>query len=182
MAFDNPARRSFVVEMVPPERHQQRRQPQQRADDLVAGGRSGARRPARVTVGFGWAFLGDGLSYLAVLAGLWMMRTDELRPPPVTPRGRGQVRAGLRYVRSEPELCVPLAMMAVVGTLSYNFQTVFPLFVTRDLDGSDATFTVLFSVVSVGLAGRRAGHAPGAATSACGRVGSPPSPTAWPWR
>ena len=28
-----------------------------------------------------------------------------------------------------------MAMMAVVGTLSYNFQTVFPLFVTRDLDG-----------------------------------------------
>ena len=40
----------------------------------------------------------------------------------------------------------PLVMMAVVGTLSYNFQTVFPLFVTRDLHGNDATFTVLFSV------------------------------------
>jgi MFS family permease len=41
-------------------------------------------------------------------------------------------------------------MMGVIGTLSYNFQTVFPLFVTRDLDGSDATFTALFSVVSIG--------------------------------
>ena len=60
------------------------------------------------------------------------------------------MRAGLRYVRSVPELFVPLVMMAVVGTLSYNFQTVFPLFVTRELHGSDATFTVLFSVVSVG--------------------------------
>ena len=102
------------------------------------------------TVGYGWAFLGDGLSYLAVIAGLWMMRTSELRAAPVTPRGRGQVRAGLRYVRSEPELFVPLAMLAVIGTLSYNFQTVFPLFVTRDLDSSDAVFTALFSVVSVG--------------------------------
>src|SRR5690606_28211938 len=62
----------------------------------------------------------------------------------------GQVRAGLRYVRSVPDLFVPMVMMAVIGTLSYNFQTVFPLFVTRDLSGSDATFTVLFSVVSVG--------------------------------
>jgi MFS family permease len=41
-------------------------------------------------------------------------------------------------------------MMAVVGTLAYNFTTVFPLFVTRSLGGTDTTFTLLFSVVSVG--------------------------------
>jgi MFS family permease len=40
--------------------------------------------------------------------------------------------------------------MAVVGTLSYNFQAVFPLFTTRDLHGTGTTFTILFSVVSVG--------------------------------
>ena len=38
------------------------------------------------TVGYGWCFLVDGLSYLAVIAGLWLMRTAELRPAPVTPR------------------------------------------------------------------------------------------------
>ena len=41
-------------------------------------------------------------------------------------------------------------MMAIVGTLAFNFQTVLPLFVTRDLGGSDITFTLLLSVVSVG--------------------------------
>jgi MFS family permease len=79
-----------------------------------------------------------------------MMRTEELRPAPVTPKAKGQVRAGLRYVRREPALFVPMVMMAVVGTLAYNFPTVFPLFVTRDLGGTDSTFTVLFSVVSIG--------------------------------
>jgi MFS family permease len=78
------------------------------------------------------------------------MRPEELRPAPVAPRGRGQVREALRYVRRVPELFVPMVMMGVIGTLSYNFQTVFPLFVTRDLGGSDATFTMLFSIVSVG--------------------------------
>jgi MFS family permease len=154
MAFDNPARRSFVVEMVPPEQINN-------AVSLNSALMTSSRvvGPALAgllvsTVGFGWAFLADGLSYVAVLGGLWMMRTSELRPSPVATKARGQVRAGLRYVRSVPELFVPLVMMAVIGTLSYNFQTVFPLFVTRDLDGSDATFTVLFSVVSVGsLAG-----------------------------
>ena len=154
MAFDNPARRSFVVEMVPPEQVNN-------AVSLNSALMTSSRviGPALAgllvsTVGYGWAFLGDGLSYIAVLAGLWMMRTSELRPAPVAQRARGQVREGLRYVRSVPELFVPLVMMGVVGTLSYNFQTVFPLFVTRDLDGSDATFTALFSVVSIGsLAG-----------------------------
>ena len=150
MAFDNPARRSFVVEMVPPDQVNN-------AVSLNSALMTSSRviGPALAgllvsTVGYGWAFLGDGLSYIAVLAGLWMMRSSELRPAPVTPKARGQVRAGLRYVRSVPELFVPLVMMAVVGTLSYNFQTVFPLFVTRDLSGSDATFTVLFSVTSMG--------------------------------
>ena len=151
MAFDNPTRRSFVVEMVP-------------QDDInnAVSLNSALMTSSRVvgpalagllvsTVGFGWAFLGDGLSYLAVLAGLWMMRTEELRPAPVTPKAKGQVREGLRYVRSEPELFVPMAMMAVVGTLSYNFQTVFPLFVTRDLGGDRRRRSpLLFSVVSIG--------------------------------
>ena len=52
-----------------------------------------------------------------------------------TPRGKGQVRAGLRYAWSITELRVPLVMMAVIGTLAFNFQTVLPLFATRDLGG-----------------------------------------------
>jgi MFS family permease len=150
IAFDNPARRSFVVEMVP-------------ADDMqnAVSLNSALMTSSRVigpaiagllvtTVGFGWCFLLDGVSYLAVLAALSMMRTEELRPPPVTRRAKRQVRDGLRYVRSVPELWVPLTMMGVVGTLSYNFQTVFPLFATRDLHGTGTTFTLLFSVVSLG--------------------------------
>jgi len=60
------------------------------------------------------------------------------------------VREGLRYARSVPELWIPLVMMAVIGTLAFNFQTVLPLFATRDLGGTDVTFTLLMSVVSAG--------------------------------
>jgi MFS family permease len=89
-----------------------------------------------------------------VLIALWLMDPARIRRAPVTPRGRGQVREGVRYARSVPELWTPLVMMAIVGTLAFNFQTVLPLFTTRDLDGSDVTFTLLMSVVSVGsLAG-----------------------------
>jgi MFS family permease len=150
MAFDNPARRSFVVEMVPEERINN-------AVSLNSALMTGSRviGPALAgllvtTVGFGWCFLLDAFSYLAVIAALWRMNPAELRQAPVTPKGKGQVREGLRYARSVPELWVPLVMMALIGTLAFNFQTVLPLFVTRDLHGSDVTFTWLLSVVSVG--------------------------------
>ncbi|HYF46739.1 MAG TPA: MFS transporter [Acidimicrobiales bacterium] len=150
MAFDNPARRSFVVEMVP--------------DDLVHNAvslNSAMMTSSRVigpalggllitTVGYGWAFLADGSSYVAVLFSLWLMRTEELHPAPATPRGRGQVREGFRYVRRTPVLFVPLVMMAAVGTLAFNFQVTFPLVVTRTFDQSKVMFTILFSVISAG--------------------------------
>jgi predicted MFS family arabinose efflux permease len=103
-----------------------------------------------ITAGFGWCFALDAATYLAVLAALWMMRTNELRLVEVTPRGKGQVRAGLRYVRSVPDLWLPFVMLAVVGTLSYNFTVVFPLFVERTLHGTDASYTLVYALFSVG--------------------------------
>lgn len=149
-AFDNPARRSFVVEMVP--------------DDAVTNAvslNSAMMTGSRVvgpalggllvaTVGFGWAFLADGLSYIAVIAGLRMIDPSQIRTAPVVARGKGQVREGLRYAWSVAELRVPLVMMTIVGTLAFNFSTVLPLFVIRDLGGTDLTFSLLMSVLSVG--------------------------------
>lgn len=149
-AFDNPARRSFVVEMVPEDQITN-------AVSLNSALMTGSRiiGPALggllvATVGFGWAFLLDGVSYLAVLAGLRMIDPSKVRPAPVTPRGKGQVRAGFAYAWSIAELRVPLLMMTVIGTLAFNFQTVLPLFAVRDLDGKAITFSLLMSVVSVG--------------------------------
>lgn len=149
-AFDNPTRRSFVAEMVS-------RDEITNAVSLNSALMTGSRvlGPALAgllvsTVGFGWTFVIDGVSYVAVLAGLLMMRTTELHPSPALERARGQVREGLRYARSVPQLWMPLVMMAVIGTLTFNFQVVVPLFVIKDLDGTDQTFTLLFSVLSLG--------------------------------
>ena len=153
-AFDNPARRAYVVEMVPEANVQN-------AVSLNSALMTGSRvvGPALAgllisTVGYGWAFAADAISYIAVILGLFMMRTRENRPHVVTPRGKGQVREGLRYVRTMPELFVPMVMMAIVGTFAFNFQTVMPLLVKRTLHGTDRTFTLIYSVISIGsLAG-----------------------------
>lgn len=150
LSFDNPARRSFVSEMVP-------RAEIQNAVSLNSAVMTSSRivGPALagllvVTVGFAWCFTVDAVSYLAVLTGLWLMRPGELVQPPATERGRGQVRDGLRYVRRTNDLWIPLVMMAVVGTLTFNFNVVIPLFAERTLGGSDVTYTLLYSVLSVG--------------------------------
>lgn len=150
LAFDNPARRAFVVEMV--------------SDDDVNNAvslNSALMTSARIVgpalagllvtvAGYGWCFTIDAVSYLAVLAAFFKMNPAELRTPPVATRAKAQVRAGLRYVRTVPDLWIPLVMMAVVGTLAFNFQVVLTLFVTRTFHGSIGTFTILFSVTAVG--------------------------------
>ena len=85
-----------------------------------------------------------------MIVGLYMMNPAQLRRSPVAERGKRQVRAGLAYARREPELWIPLVMMAIVGTLAFNFQVVMPLLVQRTFHGGDATFTVLFSIISIG--------------------------------
>jgi len=150
LAFDNPVRRSFVTEMVPEE-------DVANAVTLYSALVNASRifGPALagllvVTLGYGWAFTIDAITYLAVLTALWMMHPNELRRVPVTPRGKGQVREGLRYVRSLPELWIPFVMLGVVGLLSYNFTVVFPLFVIHGLGGSDATYTLVYTAFSAG--------------------------------
>lgn len=153
-AFDNPTRRSFVVEMVS-------ETDVQNAVSINSALMTSSRifGPALAgvliaTVGYGWTFLVDGLSYLAVLYGLWLIDPSKLRSGPVAPRGRGQVRAGLRYLRQVPVLWASMVIMAIVGTLTFNFQVVFPDFVQRTLGGDDTDFALLFSVTSIGsLAG-----------------------------
>ena len=82
------------------------------------------------------------------------MNTDEIVRSESAPQAKGQIREGLRYVRSEIDLYVPLVMTAIIGTFAMNFPVVFPLFVKENLGGTDTMFTILYGVVALGsLAG-----------------------------
>lgn len=150
LAFDNPVRRSFVSEMV-------------RKEDLPNAvvlnstivNFSRILGPALagllvVTVGFAWCFVVDALTYIAVLFSLWKMHQNELRQSPQRPRMKGEIREGFRYVMRTPVLWIQFIMLAIIGTLAYNFTVTLPLFVTRSLHGTNSDFTFLYALFSCG--------------------------------
>jgi MFS family permease len=150
LAFDNPLRRSFVPEMVSKE---------DLPNAVVLYGTivalSQVLGPALAgvliaTVGFGWCFALDALTYLAVIACLAMMRERELyRQPPRARTGR-EVREGLRYVASVPRLWISFAMFAFIGVFSFNLRVALPLLVTGPLHGAEVAFTLLYATLSCG--------------------------------
>lgn len=102
------------------------------------------------TVGVGICFLVNAASYVAVIASLFKMRTDELHRTKPTGRQRGQLREGFRYVWRNPELRIPLLLMAVVGASAYNFSVILPLMVRFAFHAGAGAFGVLFSVMGAG--------------------------------
>ncbi|OJU84417.1 MAG: MFS transporter [Solirubrobacterales bacterium 70-9] len=152
-AFDNPARQAFVIEMVGDDRLQNAVSlnsamvnASRAVGPAVAGG-------LIAIVGVGVCFLINAGSFLAVLLALGAMRVDELRPSEPVPREAGQLREGLRYVRLTPGLFVPLLMMALVGTLAYEFQVVLPLFARETLHGGAETFGLMTAAMGIGAVG-----------------------------
>ena len=148
--FDNPARQAFISEMVT-------------AEDLpnAVTLNSVAMNMARVfgaalggviaaALGLALCFGINALSFGAVLISLAAMRGSELFPATRVPRRKRQVRAGLRYVRSTPELLIPLVMIAVIGTLAWEFQVSLPLMATKVFGGGAAAYGVMASVMGVG--------------------------------
>jgi MFS family permease len=150
--FDNPARQSFISEMVS-------------AQDLPNAVmlNSVAMNMARVfgaalggviaaAIGLALCFACNAISFAAVLISLAAMRRSELYPAKRVAKEKGQVRQGLRYVRATPELLIPLLMIAVVGTLAWEFQVSLPLMASKVFGGGTAAYGVMASVMGAGAA------------------------------
>ncbi len=149
-ALDNPARRALSVEMVGKEHVAN-------AVSLSSAMFTGARviGPAIAGiliagVGIAWCFFANGISYIAAIVAFVMMRSDEFHAGERIPRKKGQLREGLVYVWRTPELRIPLLMVAVIGTLSYNFQVVLPSLAKFTFGGDASTFGLMYSLMSIG--------------------------------
>lgn len=149
-AFDNPTRTSFVMEMVG-----RSRITNAVALNSVLVNAARVLGPALggvliVTVGIGFCFVLNAVSYVVFIVTLVAMREDEFRPSKPASRQRGQLIESLRYVMGDRVLSATLAVSAVFGLFVYEFEVVLPL-LARFTFGSDAsTFGTLFAAMGFG--------------------------------
>ena len=147
---DNPTRQVFVNEMVGP-------RDLRNAVSLNSANFQSARLigPAVAgvlitAVGSGWAFLINGLSFGAPLVGLLLMRTSELHPVKRAPRGKGQLREGLAYVGSRPDLLWPIVLVGFIGTFGFNFPIWLSAFADDVFHAGPGTYGLLNTLIAAG--------------------------------
>lgn len=153
-AADSPARQAFVVEMAGP-----KDLPNAVALNSIIVNASRIVGPALAgvliaTLGLSWTFLANAVSFAAVIFALHEMRPADLHRRAPLPAAKGQIRAGLRYAWETQELRVPLVMMAVMGTLAYNFSVLLPLYADDVFHRGAGTYSAMTVAMGAGaLAG-----------------------------
>ena len=151
-AFDQPGRQAFVAEMVPDED----------VGNAVAlnsllfnAARTIGPAIAGVTiavVGVAPSFLLNGVSYLAIIVALLLMRTSQLRTftSKVDKTLKEGLKEGISYAINEPSIASILIVLIFIGTFGYNFSTMLPLLVKFVLRGGPDVFGVLTSALGIG--------------------------------
>ena len=147
---DNPARNTFISEMVEPEDLTNAVSLNSVLVNVARVIGPGLAGTLIVTVGLAPCFFINAGSYVAVLVALYLMDPDRLHRALLQRRRRGQLREGFRYVRSTPEVFLPLIMMAIVGMLAYEFQVVLPLLARFTFEGDAGTYATMSVLMGCG--------------------------------
>jgi MFS family permease len=149
-AFDKPARNAFVMEMVGPDRLLNA--------VMLNGVIANAGRavgPAIsgfviANIGLEVSFLVNGVSYLAAVLGLLLMRTSELDPAMRAGRSPRQLREGFAYLRTNPILVGPVALLTVAGLFAFEWAVTLPLLARETFGGDAQTFGLMFTAMGTG--------------------------------
>lgn len=149
-AFDAPARQAFVSKLVPT-------QYLSNAVSLNSASFNAARLvgPAVAgllvaAVGVGWVFLINAITFGAVLLSLALLRQDEFTSFTRPLRGPGQLLGGFRYVRGRPDIVLVLTMIAILGTIGFNFPIFISAMARIEFGEGAGEFGVLSSVIAIG--------------------------------
>ena len=149
-AFENPARQAFIHQIVG---ENLIRNAVTLNSVMVNAARAVGPAVAGLilaAVGAGWCFAINAASFVAVVVSLLVMRDSEITVEEPVARAKGQFREGLRYVSGRPLLWVPLVMMAIVGTLAYEFQVSLPAAAKEAFNGGPQAFGFMTASMGVG--------------------------------
>lgn len=148
--FDNPARQTFVLELVGEDRL---RNAVTLYSTLVNLSRVIGPALAAVliaSIGIAPCFILNGISYSAVLIMLALMHPGELTITPPTPPAKGQLREGFRYVRTTPILFNTLLMLFIVGMLTFEFQVSLPILAQYTFSAGASGYAFLTACLGLG--------------------------------
>jgi MFS family permease len=148
-AFDNPARRGLVTELVPtidiPN-----------ATSLNTAVMTGSRifGPALAgvlvsTIGTAWCFLLNGFTFFAIIFSLMAIRRDEMFPVERRPKGGKPIREALSFVVRHRDLLIIYSLLVIVSMVAFNQGTVFPKLADVRW-GGDQSYGYILAVMSVG--------------------------------
>ncbi|MBW4030127.1 MAG: MFS transporter [Acidobacteria bacterium] len=164
-SFENPSRQAFVLEMVGAGDLRNAVSLNSTMNNVARAVGPAVAGVLIATVGEGWCFAANALSFVAVVGSLIAMDRSALRPSTPTPRTKGQLMEGFRYVARTPELGVPLLMMALVGMLAYEFQVTLPVLADSVFHGSSVAYGGMTAAMGIGAVGG------GLVTATRGRTG-----------
>ncbi|HEV3141917.1 MAG TPA: MFS transporter [Vicinamibacterales bacterium] len=149
-AFDIPARQAFMVEMVG-------REDLMNAIALNSSMVNGARvvGPAVAgavvaAVGEGWCFLLNGVSYIAVIAGLLMMRVPRADRAPSDRSALADIVEGFTYVGRTAPVRAVLILLGIVSVTAMPYTVLMPVFADEILHGGAKTLGLLTGASGIG--------------------------------
>jgi MFS family permease len=150
LAFDMPARQAFMVEMTS-------REHLMNAVSLNSAVVNGARVVGPAVAGFlmayvgmKWCFFLNGVSFIAVIAGLRMMRLPKFVPP-AEPHSTGRhVLEGFAYVAGHRRVRILLLLFGVVGIFGWSYSVLLPAYATDVLHVGERGYGMLLSANGVG--------------------------------
>jgi MFS family permease len=151
-AIDAPVRQAFVAELVGPELlpnavslnstiFNGARLVGPAVAGLLIGAASGDTAPA---------FLVNAASFAFTIGALLCMRPGELHSSTPVARARGQLREGLRYAWSRPDLRLAMGLALVLGTFTFNSQVTIALMAREVFDLGAEAFGLLTTCFAVG--------------------------------
>lgn len=147
--FDLPIRRAMVSETVPPHLagNAIALNGATMASSLVCGSALGGLLVTNL--GYALTFFADAATYTVAIITLWRIRPGDLLASLPMPRRPGQLRDALAAIQATTTLRVGLTLTVLTG-LAYNFPVVLLILVSDGFGRPTATFTYVYSALSLG--------------------------------
>ncbi|MFA5871575.1 MAG: MFS transporter [Parcubacteria group bacterium] len=102
------------------------------------------------TTGFAPCFILNGASYIVIIIALSLINKDELHKGSPLPKSKGMIWEGFRHVLSKPILAGTIVMIAIIGTLTYEFPVSLALLAKTSFHGSPSSYAALTGALGLG--------------------------------